>query len=180
MSITRPQQWQYIHKKKLNSIEFIGFLYTSHIYDVFLQITTTQNMDMNRVMLIGRATGSVDKKIIESSNSAVVNFVIATNRKYKNKEWNIMEEAEYHRCVAYGNSAEVLAKYLHKGKRIYVEGRLRTRKWQDSAGNNRYSTEIIVTHFIFLDNKSGEDDVIETIAWENSEADDILNEDMPF
>ena len=53
-----------------------------------------------------------------------------------------MEDAEYHRCVAYGKGAEVLGKYLVKGKRIYVEGRLRTRKWQDSEGADKFSTEI--------------------------------------
>lgn len=131
-------------------------------------------MDLNRITLIGRATGNVDKKVIESSGSAVVNFVIATNRKYKNKDNNIMEEAEYHRCVSYGSSAEVLAKYLHKGKRVYVEGRLRTRKRQDSAGNNRYSTEVIVTHFIFLDTKNSDE------VEESTQTDEILEEDVPF
>lgn len=131
--------------------------------------------------LIWRATDSVEKKVIESSSSTVVNFVIATNRKYKNKDNNLMEEAEYHRCVAYWNSAEVLSKYLTKWKRIYIEWRLRTRKWQDASGNSKYSTEIIVTHFIFLDNKYTE--------WEfdnNKEMDMIddtelmMDEEIPF
>ena len=90
-------------------------------------------------------------KVIESTQSAVVNFTIATNRKYKNKEGNILEDAEYHRCVAYGNTAEILGKYLTKGKKIYLEGRLRTRKWQDTEGHDRFSTEVIVDTFIFLD-----------------------------
>jgi single-strand DNA-binding protein len=55
--------------------------------------------------------------------------------------------------VSYGKGAEVLGKYLNKGKRIYIEGRLRTRKWQDSEGLERFSTEIIVDNFIFLDPK---------------------------
>lgn len=91
--------------------------------------------------------------MIESTQSAVVNFTIATNRKYKNKEGNILEDAEYHRCVAYGNTAELLWKYLTKGKKIYLEGRLRTRKRQDTEGHDRFSTEIIVDNFIFLDTK---------------------------
>ena len=85
-------------------------------------------MDLNKVLLIGRATDTPEIKRIDSNDSSVINFVIATNRKFKNKDGNTQEEAEYHRCVAYGNSADVLGKYLHKGKRIYVEGRLRTRK----------------------------------------------------
>ena len=110
-------------------------------------------MDLNKVMLIWRSTDSVEVKTIESNNSSVVNFVIATNRKFKNKEWQEIEEAEYHRCVAYWNSAEVLWKYLHKWKRIYIEWRLRTRKRQDPSWVNKHSTEIIITHFIFLDVK---------------------------
>ena len=104
-------------------------------------------------MLIGRSTSTLQVKMIESTQSAVVNFTIATNRKYKNKEGNILEDAEYHRCVAYGNTAELLWKYLTKGKKIYLEGKLRTRKWQDTEGQDRFSTEIIVDNFIFLDTK---------------------------
>ena len=104
-------------------------------------------------MLIGRSTSTLQVKMIESTQSAVVNFTIATNRKYKNKEGNILEDAEYHRCVAYGNTAELLWQYLTKGKKIYLEGKLRTRKWQDTEGHDRFSTEIIVDNFIFLDTK---------------------------
>jgi single-strand DNA-binding protein len=71
-------------------------------------------MDMNRVMILGRCASDLDVKKIESTGSSVVNFTVATNRKYKNKEGNLQEEAEYHRCVAYGNSADVLGKYLVK------------------------------------------------------------------
>ena len=87
---------------------------------IFYLIPTT-HMDLNRVTLIGRATDTVDVKRIESNDSSVVNFVIATNRRFTNKDGNHQEEAEYHRCVAYGVSADVLGKYLHKGKRIYIE-----------------------------------------------------------
>lgn len=116
-------------------------------------------LDLNRVTIIGRCASDLDVKKIESTGASVVNFTVATNRKYKNKDGNLLEEAEYHRCVAYGNSADVLGKYLVKGKKVYVEGRLKTRKWQDSNGNDRYSTEIIVENFIFLDAKGpqGED-----------------------
>jgi len=135
-------------------------------------------MDLNRVTLIWRATDSVEVKTIESNSSSVVNFVVATNRKYLNKEQNEVEEAEYHRCVAYWNSAEVLGKYLKKGKRVYIEWRLRTRKRQDSTWNNRYSTEVIVTHFIFLDAKWPDFKDLEKIE-APSENENLL-EDLPF
>lgn len=127
-------------------------------------------MDLNKVMIIGRATTTIDVKTIESTGTSVANFVVATNRKYTNKDGNTMEEAEYHRCVSYGKGAEVLGEYLHKGKRIYVEGRLRTRKWEDAQGIEKYSTEIIVDNFIFLDSKNES----------NTHHDEISDDDVPF
>jgi len=114
-------------------------------------------MDLNKVQLIGRSTTAVDLKTIEPSNISVVNFTIATNRKYKNAQGVVMADSEYHKCTAYGNSADILGKYLTKGKKVYVEGRLKTRKWTDGAGVERAGTEIIVDNFIFLDNKSSDD-----------------------
>ncbi len=104
-------------------------------------------------MLIGRSTTDVEVKRIETTWSSVVNFTLATNRKYKNKDGQLVEESEYHRCVAYGNAADVIGKYVTKGKRMYVEGRLRTRKREDTSGQTKYSTEIIVDNFIFLDSR---------------------------
>ena len=136
-------------------------------------------MDLNKVMLIGRATNNLQVKTIEATWTPVVNFTVATNRKYTNKDGNTMEDAEYHRCVAYGKWAEVLWKYLVKGKRIYVEGRLRTRTWQDSEWADKFSTEIIVDSFIFLDSKwEWADD--ESFWVENNEAISDLDEEMPF
>ena len=117
-------------------------------------------MDLNKVMLIWRATSIGQLKLIESTNTPVINFSLATNRKYKNAEGNILEDSEYHRWVAYGNQADILGKYLTKGKKIYVEGRLRTKKWQDSEGHDRFSTEVLLNNFIFLDTKLANSDEI--------------------
>lgn len=135
-------------------------------------------MDLNKVMIIGRATNNLQVKTIESSGTPVVNFTVATNRKFKNKEGNVLEDAEYHRCVAYGKGAEVLSKYLTKGKRIYIEGRLRTRKWQDSEGNDKFSTEIIVDNFIFLDPKNHDGEEIHVADGPVLDVPD--EEDVPF
>lgn len=62
-----------------------------------------------------------------------------------------MTESEYSKCTAYGNSADILGKYLTKGKKLFIEGRLKTRKWNDVTGNPRQATEVIVDNFIFLD-----------------------------
>jgi len=115
-------------------------------------------MDLNKVMIIGRSTSNLQVKTIESSGTPVVNFTVATNRKFKNRDGNVLEDAEYHRCVSYGKGAEVLGKYLNKGKRIYIEGRLRTRKWEDSEWKEKFSTEVIVDNFIFLDQKWARDE----------------------
>lgn len=125
-------------------------------------------------MLIWRSTNTLQVKTIESTQSAVVNFTIATNRRYKNKDGNILEDAEYHRCVAYGNSAEILGKYLTKGKRIYIEGRLRTRKWQDAEWHDRFSTEVIVDTFIFLDSKAPDSEEVEDWSMPS------FDEEIPF
>lgn len=111
-------------------------------------------LDLNRWTWIGYNVTDCEVKMIESTGNPVVNFTIATNRRYKNKEWNLVEESEYSRCVAYGNAADILGKYATKGKRMYVEGRLRTRKWEDTTWSVRYTTEIVVDNFIFLDSKS--------------------------
>ncbi len=136
-------------------------------------------MDLNKVMLIGRSTSNVEVKTIESSGTPVVNFTVATNRKFKNREGNVLEDAEYHRCVAYGKWAEVLGKYLAKGKRVYIEWRLRTRKRQDTEGKERFSTEIIVDNFIFLDTKwpMWEDGIVDDLDVKHHSVED---EDVPF
>lgn len=105
-------------------------------------------------MLMGRATATPQLKIIESLKTSVVNFTLATNRKYKNKDGNLLKETEYHKCVAYEKTADNLAKYLTKGKKIFIEGKLRTKKRQDSQWQDRFSTEIIVDSFIFLESRS--------------------------
>lgn len=133
-------------------------------------------IDLNRVMILGRCASDLEVKKIESTGSSVVNFTVATNRKYKNKDGNLLEEAEYHRCVAYGNSADVLGKYLIKGKRVYVEWRLKTRKRQDSNGSDRYSTEIIIENFIFLDARGPQGDN----GSDDYDHVDLPTDDLPF
>lgn len=132
-------------------------------------------MDLNKVMIIWRATTDLDVKKMWESWVSVVNFSVATNRRYKNSEWNTIEEAEFHRCVAFAWIADTLWKYLEKWKRIYIEGRIRTRKWEDTNWNTRYTTEIVVENFIFLDSAGNK-----TSQWQSSEVDKQEDEDLPF
>lgn len=154
--------------------------YKGVLPEVFIHFPeNTMAVDLNKVMILGRCASDVDVKKIESTGSSVVNFSVATNRRYKNKEGNVIEEAEYHRCVAYGNSADILGKYLVKGKKVYVEGRLKTRKRQDSTGADRYSTEIVVENFIFLDAKGPQGDGAEH-DHDVTDEHDIPSDDLPF
>jgi len=126
-------------------------------------------------MLIWRVTNDLEVKKIESTGNSVVNFTVATNRRYTNKDGQLVEESEYSRCVAYGNAADILGQYAHKGKRIYIEWRLRTRKWEDTNGVSRYTTEIVVDNFIFLDSKPT------TSTWNGDNAEETNDEgDAPF
>lgn len=117
--------------------------------------------NLNKVMLMGRCTASVETKRIEGSNLSVVNFTVVTNRRFKNSRGELVTESEYHKCTAYWNSADILWKYLTKGKKLFIEGRLKTRKWTDSVGNPRQSTEIIIDNFIFLDPRADSEEELD-------------------
>lgn len=135
-------------------------------------------MDLNKVMLIWRSTADVEVKKIESTGSSVVNFTVATNRRYTNKDGQTVEESEYHRCVSYGNGADIIGQYVNKGKRLYIEGRLRTRNREDTNGNKRYTTEIVVDNFIFLDSKASMSS--EKSSGDASTKQVAEDEDLPF
>jgi len=96
---------------------------------------------LNKVMLIGHL--GADPEIRYTNNNVpVANLSIATNTTYRDKEGNNQDQTEWHRVVAFGKIAEVVENYLGKGRLVYVEGRLRTRQWEDKEGNNRYTTEV--------------------------------------
>ena len=99
---------------------------------------------VNKVILIGNLGNEPDVRYMPSGD-AVANVSIATSESWKDKNTGeTQERTEWHRVVFFGKLAEIVKQYLHKGSKIYVEGKLRTRKWQDKEGVERYSTEIIV------------------------------------
>ncbi|MBU0752980.1 MAG: single-stranded DNA-binding protein [Gammaproteobacteria bacterium] len=98
--------------------------------------------DLNRVMLIGYLGSEPESRVL-SDGAAVCNIRLATTDKWRNRETGEMKEAtEWHRVVLFRRLAEVAGRYLRKGSQVYIEGRLRTRKWTDKAGSDRYTTEI--------------------------------------
>ena len=109
---------------------------------------------LNKVMLIGHLGDNVKIRYFDDSN-CIGRFPLATNETYTNKQTNEkVTNTEWHNVVVRNKAAEICEKYLKKGDRVYIEGRLKTRKWQDDNGNDRYSTEIICTDFTFLTAKN--------------------------
>lgn len=96
---------------------------------------------VNKVILIGNLGNDPDMRYLPSGD-AVANLSVATTDKYKDKNGEQQEATEWHRVSFFGKTAEICGQYLKKGSSVYVEGSLRTRKWQDKDGNDRYTTEI--------------------------------------
>ena len=111
---------------------------------------------LNKVMLIGHTGDDVKMVYFEGGNS-IGRFPLATNEDYVNKATGErVSNTEWHNIVVRNKGAEICEKYLKKGDKVYIEGRLKTRKWQDDKGVDRYSTEIQCIDFTFLSPK-GED-----------------------
>lgn len=112
---------------------------------------------VNKAILIGNL-GQDPEVRYTPSGSAVCNLSLATTESWKKRDTGERQEkTEWHRLVFFGRVAEIVGEYLHKGSQIYVEGRLQTRKWQDQGGNDRFTTEIIVSDMQILGRKSGGD-----------------------
>ena len=103
---------------------------------------------VNKAIIIGRLGADPELRTTASAIN-VANFSVATVEKSKSGE-----QTEWHRMVAFGKLAEIVAQYLHKGSKAYFEGRIQTKKWQDQQGQTRYSTEIIASEMQMLDGKS--------------------------
>lgn len=113
---------------------------------------------LNKVMLIGHLGDEIKLHYFDDRN-CVGRFPLATNETYTNKQTNErVTNTEWHNIVVRNKAAEICEKYLNKGDKVYIEGRIKTRKWQDDKGNDRYSTEIHCTDFTFLTNKNENDE----------------------
>lgn len=109
---------------------------------------------LNKVMLIGHTGDEVKMKYFEGGN-CIGRFPLATNEEYVNRTTGErVSNTEWHNCVVRNKAAEVCEKYLHKGDKVYVEGRIKSRQWTGEDGQQRYTTEIQVQEFTFLTPKS--------------------------
>ena len=110
---------------------------------------------INKVILIGHLGQDPEVRAMPSGSS-VANLRLATTESWRDKQTGENKEAtEWHTVVLFGRTAEVAQQYLRKGSQVYIEGRLRTRKWQDKTGNDRYSTEIVANDMQMLGGRGG-------------------------
>ncbi len=143
-------------------------------------------MSVNKVILIGRLGKDPEVRKINATTT-VCNFPLATNESYKNQDGSYTEQTEWHNIVMWRGVAERAERILKKGNTIFVEGKLRTRSWEDKEGNKRYTTEIVVENFQLLEkrestgtnnseNKSGS----ETNASSETVSEPTFDDDLPF
>lgn len=131
---------------------------------------------INKVILIGNLGADPKIKYIDSG-IAVANFSLATTENYKNKQGERVSQTEWHNIVMWRGLAEVAEKYLKKGSSIYVEGKIRTRKWEDKDGVTRYSTEILADSMTMLGAKQSSQ---ESQSVTNVESANDSLDDLPF
>jgi len=109
---------------------------------------------VNKVILIGNLGADPETRYLPSGD-AVTNIRIATTDTWKDKSGEKQEHTEWHRIAFFGKLAEIAGEYLKKGSPVYIEGRIRTRKWQDKEGQDRYSTEIVADRMQLLGGRGG-------------------------
>jgi single-strand DNA-binding protein len=114
---------------------------------------------INKVILVGNLGQEPDTRYMPSG-SAVTNITVATNESWKDKSTGEqVDRTEWHKVAFFNRLAEIAGEYLHKGSQVYIEGRLRTRKWQDKDGHDRYTTEIIADQMQMLGGRGGSPDM---------------------
>ena len=136
---------------------------------------------LNKVMLIGHLGDEVKMHHFEGGG-CIGRFPLATNESYTNKSTGEkISSTEWHNIVVRNKGAELCQKYLSKGDKVYIEGKIKSRKWTDDSGKERYMTEINTDVFTFLNNKN-EDKQLNTTENESNELNDsdINNQDLPF
>jgi len=109
---------------------------------------------VNKVILVGNLGRDPEIRYLPSGDP-VANIAIATSNKYKGKDGNMVEETEWHRVTFFGKLAEIVGQYLKKGRSVYVEGRLKTRKYTDKDGVEKYATDIIANEMQMLGSREG-------------------------
>ena len=131
---------------------------------------------MNKSMIIGNLGNDPEIQYTNNSGDPVTTLSVATTERWKDGDGNKQEQTDWHRVVAWGRLAEVCGEHLTKGERVYIEGKLRTRKWEDQDGNSRYTTEIIARELEMLGGSKSTDNLPPRGVSDESP----LPEDVPF
>ncbi len=135
---------------------------------------------VNKIILIGNAGQDPEVKHLDSGVS-VANFTLATNESYKDKNGERVTQTEWHRITLWRGLADVAEKYVKKGDLLYIEGRIRTRSWDDKEGNKRYTTEIFADSMKMLGRRTDQADSEESSAEKESPViDSPETDDLPF
>src|ERR1700748_766839 len=130
---------------------------------------------VNKVVLIGNLGREPDLQYLEG-NIAVAKFPLATTETYKDKNGTLVSQTEWHTIVLWRGLAELAQKYLHKGSLVFIEGRIRTRNWEDKDKNRRFSTEIVGDNLVMLDKRKEQSEN----GGENATSDNTSFPDMNF
>jgi single-strand DNA-binding protein len=104
---------------------------------------------VNKAIIVGNLGADPEVRTTQSGTQ-VANFNVATTEQYTDQSGQRQERTEWHRIVAFGRLGEICGQYLHKGKQVYIEGRIQTRKWTDQSGNDKWTTEIIAREMQML------------------------------
>jgi single-strand DNA-binding protein len=121
--------------------------------DLFIKKKINTMRGVNRVMLIGNLGKDPDIQVLEG-NIAVAKFPLATTETFKDRGGKLVSQTEWHTVVLWRGLAELAQKYLHKGSLVYIEGRLRTRNWDDKEGHRKFATEVVGDNLIMLDKRT--------------------------
>lgn len=142
--------------------------------------------DLNHCQFIGRLARDPEARFL-ADGKAVTNFSIAVGSQWKNKAGEKQESVEWINCITYEKLAEICAEYLNKGSQVFVSGKMKTRKWQDKEGKDRYTTEIIVNDLQMLGGKSSVESVEKKPAHEKQKSApttakgfEDFDDDIPF
>ncbi len=132
-------------------------------------------MNLNKAMIIGNLTRDPELRNTASGQS-VASFAVATNFVWTDQSGQQQKKVEFHNIIAWRKLAEICAKYLHKGSKVYIEGRLQTTDWTGQDGVKRYRTEIVIDNMIMLDNKGGSTNTgVSSSPTDNTNSEPVIN-----
>lgn len=142
-------------------------------------------MSINKVILIGNIGKDPEIRVVREGNK-VANFSIATTERYKDKNYQVQEQTEWHNIVIWGPLAEVVEKFVKKGSQVYIEGKMRTRSYQDQSGTTHYVTEVLANTLQLLGKKPEGQQVGEAQIFPErheapiAESNNAEGDDLPF